>query len=86
MKKQFITNVLFPSLQLINTYLFKLQYMSKRERVALYVLNEQIHCSDFTILSLLSSLEDSFGVIVDLFVELKGKENSKYKQQIIILN
>lgn len=33
MKKQFISNVLFPSLQLINTYLFKLKLTNRSELI-----------------------------------------------------
>lgn len=62
-KKQFIASVLFPSLQLIDAEFQRL----RREAP------DQVFGCDLALLSLLSALDDSFDVIVDLFAGMKRR-------------
>lgn len=69
-----MTNVLFPSLQLIQmeyTQLPQIEFITQEELPT--KLSRTLVASDLSVFSLLSALEDEFSIVTELFSELNGR-------------
>ena len=74
LKKTFIANLLFPTLQLIQaeySALPTIQFIPQEDSEV--KLSRRLRASDFSVFSLLSALEDEFSIVTELFSELMGE-------------